>query len=116
MPSLLSKQKEFTRRVCRLLKFLDSSGYEVTFGEAFRPKELADFYAAKGKGIASSLHMVRLAVDLNLFRNGKYLTESEAYRDAGEFWESLSDDEYECCWGGRFNDGNHFSIGHNGVK
>jgi hypothetical protein len=57
------------------------------------------------------LHKSRLAVDLNVFRDGKYLTTGEQYADLGEFWESIGG-----AWGGRFNDGNHFSFEHNGYK
>jgi hypothetical protein len=57
------------------------------------------------------LHKSRLAIDLNVFRDGKYLTTGEQYTDLGEFWESIGG-----AWGGRFNDGNHFSFEHNGYK
>jgi hypothetical protein len=77
---------------------------------------MADIYAKEGKGIRNSLHTMRLAVDLNLFKAGEFLTEKDAYGPAGEFWESLSTDDFECCWGGRFNDSDHFSISHGGIK
>lgn len=88
----------------------------VTFGEAWRSPETAEVYKQKGKGISNSLHWERLAVDLNLFKDGKLLQETEDYRRAGELWEDMSCDEFECCWGGRFGDGNHFSILHEGVR
>ena len=31
----------------------------------------------------------------------------------GAFWKSLDPD---CCWGGDFNDGNHYSIAYQGRK
>jgi hypothetical protein len=67
-------------------------------------------------GFPNSNHTRRLAVDFNLFRNGHYLSATESHRPLGEFWESLSTDEIECCWGGRFNDGNHYSFKHRGVR
>jgi len=102
----------------RLILYCITIGYEVTLGETYRPEETALLYAAQGKGIRNSLHQMKLAADLNLFKDGHFLTDSDAYHDAGEWWESLSTDDYECCWGGRFQkpDGNHFSIGHNGVR
>jgi hypothetical protein len=114
--NLSRKQREFSRQICKLLRALDSMGYEVTLGEAWRPPETAAFYAKDGRGIANSLHQIRLAFDLNLWRNNLYLTKTEDYHEAGILWESYSTDEYRCCWGGRFGDGNHFSIEHNGVK
>ncbi|ELR1854532.1 M15 family metallopeptidase, partial [Escherichia coli O22:H8] len=69
--------------------------------------------AKTGKGIRNSLHTLRLAVDFNLFINGEYQTDTDAYRPLGEYWESIGG-----TWGGRFSraDGNHFSLEHNGVK
>ena len=39
---------------------------------------------------------------------GEYLVETEDHRFLGEFWESL---DPMCTWGGRFQDGNHYSFG-----
>lgn len=93
-------------------------GYEVTMGEVWRTPEQAKLNAENGTGINNSLHSIRLAVDLNLFMDGKFLQRTEEYTDLGLFWESLSTTEYECSWGGRFTkgDGNHFSISHNGCR
>ena len=65
----------------------------------------------RNSGIRNSLHSKRLAIDLMLFKNGVYLTNSEDYRPLGEFWESIGG-----TWGGRFHDGNHFSCEHEGIK
>lgn len=93
-------------------------GYQVTLGEAYRTEEQSKIYADSGVGISNSLHRIRLAIDLNLFKNGKYLTDSKDYEPLGEWWESMSCQDYTLCWGGRFlkQDGNHFSMGHVGVK
>ncbi|EMV5777726.1 M15 family metallopeptidase, partial [Escherichia coli] len=81
--------------------------------EAYRTPEQAALNAKSGKGIRNSLHTLRLAVDFNLFINGKYQADTDAYRPLGEYWESIGG-----TWGGRFSraDGNHFSLEHNGVK
>lgn len=112
MELLSPKQRIFTHRVYLLLDWLYSHGYEVTLGECFRPAETAKLYADEGSGIANSLHCLRLAIDLNLFLNGKYLTDTKQYEPAGLFWESLSTPEAQCAWGGRFEqpDGDHFSL------
>ena len=96
-----------------LIEYAYNNGYELTFGEAWRTPEQARLNAVRGTGTASSLHIDRLAIDLNLFRNGKWLTNSEDHRPLGEYWESLAPD---CKWGGRFGDGNHYSITHWGRK
>jgi hypothetical protein len=113
MMTLGEKQRLFTRLVGKLIEFAYANGYELTFGDAYRSPEQAKLNAAAGKGIVNSLHCERLAIDLNLFRHGQYLTASEDYKPLGEFWETLGED---CAWGGRFSkpDGNHFSIKHAG--
>jgi hypothetical protein len=114
--TLSEKQQLFTLKIARLIQFADSMGYGLTFGEAYRSPEEAARLAQAGKGIKNSLHTERLAVDFNAFKDGVYLSGSESYRELGEFWESLSAPDVTCCWGGRFGDGDHFSIAHGGRK
>ena len=109
--TLGQKQRKFTRMVADLIIWAYDMGYEISLGEAWRPPETAELYAARGRGIANSLHTQKLAIDLNLFKDGKYLTKTEDHRPLGEFWESIGG-----TWGGHFNDGNHYSLEHNGVK
>lgn len=89
-----------------------------------RTKGEADANAASGAGIANSLHTLGLAVDLLLYKNGVWQTDSAVYKDLGIWWKSFSAWHR---WGGDFTtikdgkvvpkpDGNHFSIEHNGVK
>ena len=116
--TLGQKQRVFTRLVAELIKHAYWLGYELTLGDAYRSPQQAAANAAAGTGIRNSLHSQRLAIDLNLFKDGVYLIDSAAHRPLGEFWESLSTDEYRCCWGGRFSrpDGNHYSIENEGVR
>lgn len=117
--TLSQKQRRFTRLVSTLIEFAYANDMELTFGEAYRTPEQARLNAQTGKGIINSLHVERLAIDLNLFLDNVYQTDSAAYQRLGEFWESLGAD---CAWGGRFKDsagrprpdGNHFSIAHAG--
>ncbi|KKZ17976.1 phage-like protein [Serratia marcescens] len=112
--TLSEKQQLFTVMIAQLIYWADERGYRLTFGEAYRTPEQAARNAKTGAGIANSLHTLRLAVDFNLFINGQYQTQSEAYLPLGEFWESIGGS-----WGGRFKsrpDGNHFSLEHNGVR
>jgi hypothetical protein len=107
------KQELFSQLLGHLLLFAYVRGYKVRMGEVQRTIEQASKNARDGSGILKSLHIIKLAVDLNLFKDGKYLTESEDHRELGEFWESL---DPLCCWGGRWSDGNHYSVTHRGVK
>lgn len=109
--TLGQKQRKFTRMIADLIVHAYSIGYELTFAEAYRTPEQAALNAKAGKGISTSLHLDRLAVDFNLFRNGKYLTQTEDHRALGEYWESIGG-----TWGGRFGDGNHYSLTHGGRK
>ncbi len=112
--SLSEKQRVFAKLVGKLLTWIYENGYEVTFGDAYRSPEMAAFYANKGKGIKNSLHCLKLAIDLNLFKDGKYLDATEAHRPIGKYWESLGTEDCKTVWGGRFGDGNHYSIKHEG--
>lgn len=110
--TLRQKQSLFAYLAAKLILKIYDSNYEVTFGEAERPKITAEYYAKIGKGIKNSNHRVRLAIDLNLFKDGVYLTTEEHHRQFGEWWEQ----QHEFCrWGGRFGDPNHYSFVHEGV-
>lgn len=109
--SLGQKQRLFARLVALLITEIYRRGYGVTLDWAYRPPECAEHLAAAGKGIRNSLHGQRLAIDLNLFHGDAYLTDSEAHRPFGHYWESLHP---LCVWGGRFNDGGHYSMAHDG--
>ncbi|EHP4047375.1 M15 family metallopeptidase [Escherichia coli] len=110
---LSEKQQLFAVMIADLIHWAQEHGYRLTFGEAYRTPEQAALNAKSGKGIRNSLHTLRFAVDFNLFINGKYQADTDAYRPLGEYWESIGG-----TWGGRFSraDGNHFSLEHNGVK
>lgn len=99
--------------MARLISFAESRGYELTVGEAWRSRAAAEANAKKGIGIKNSLHRQRLAIDLNLFKDGVYLRKSEDHRQLGEYWKAL---DPLCRWGGDFKrrDGNHYSLTHGG--
>ena len=114
---LIEKQHKFVMHVADLIIFAIAQGYDFSLGEAYRSKEEAARLAGLGLGIKNSLHTQRLAIDFNLFRDGQYLSATEDYRLLGEYWEAQSHPpDYECAWGGRFNDGGHFSIAHGGRR
>lgn len=111
--TLGEKQRQFTLMVAKLIIWAYDHGYELTLGEAQRSQAQADANARSGAGISKSLHLKRLAIDLNLFKDGIYLTDSAVHLPLGEYWESLGGS-----WGGRFSrpDGNHYSLEHEGVR
>jgi len=96
--SLRKQQSIFAKKLALLLLFANEQGFEVTLGDAW----------AKTGHKNGSYHYKRLAIDLNLFRDGQYLQETDEHEPLGLFWESLGG-----TWGGRFEkpDGNHYSWG-----
>jgi hypothetical protein len=113
--SLRQKQSRFALAVALLIQEADKRGYAVTLGDAYRTPGQAVANALSGSGISNSLHCERLAIDLNLFKDGRFLAGTEDHRPLGEWWESLSPDHR---WGGRFSrpDGNHYSLSIDGKR
>lgn len=117
---MIEIQDKFTGLIGILINKVHNFGYRLTFGEAWRPPEMAKIYAEEGKGIVKSLHTERLAVDFNAFLGDEYLDGSKPEHiphllKLGELWESL---DPNCTWGGRFamKDYNHYSYQHYGIK
>ena len=107
-------QEEFAQAAAQLIQKAHKMGYTVTMGEAWRTPQQAQWNADHGTGIAHSLHIERLAIDLNFFKDGAYVTDGEVLREVGQWWKSLGAN-YR--WGGDFThlpDGNHFSLSPDG--
>ena len=98
-------QRAFALDVALLILFINRSGYGCTGGEWWRTPEMVKIYASRGTGSLKSLHPHKLAIDLNLFKDGDYLESTEDHRLFGTFWESLDPLNR---WGGRFEDGNYY--------
>ena len=67
----------------------------------WRTDEQQVIYVEQGKSqVSMSQHQKRLAVDLNLFVNGKIQWEKNSYwEDLGNYWKSLDEDNR---WGGDY--------------
>lgn len=97
MVDLNKAQFEFSLNVALLILYAYFNGYTVSLGDA---------WAKKGEGrphSKNSKHYDKLAIDINLFEDGKYLTKTEDHLKLGKFWEFIGG-----TWGGHFNDGNHY--------
>jgi len=116
-----------------------ADGFEFTLGEGYRSPEqaainsltlidrarVAAFIESKypvlseairvsvSRGIKNSVHGKKLAQDLNLFKNGDFLTKKEDYAPFGEWWKKQ---HILARWGGDFDDADHFSFEYNGVR
>ena len=95
MSELGTKRKLFTKCVCKLLQVMLEAGYEPMLGKDGL------------KHMANSLHFDGLAVDIDLTKDGFYLSDGKDHQQFGEYWETLDKD---CRWGGRFSDANHYSV------
>ena len=113
--TLLEQQQLFSSLVPSLINSAINLGFGVTLGEVFRPPAQEQWDFDHGIGVLKSLHGIRLAIDLQLFRDGVYLTDSKDYEPLGLLWEKTN---VLCAWGGRFHkpDGNHFSLTRNGIR
>lgn len=112
--TLGEKQRLLVQLIAKLIEFAYANGYQLTLGDAFRDPRVHGAMGIKlGYSHPNSNHKQRLAIDFNLFKDGVFLQNTEDHRPLGEYWESLNP---LCRWGGRFNDGNHYSIEHDGIK
>ena len=105
--SLGKKQEQFSVAIAKMILWFDERGYQVRFGDTFRdPRLHGEHGVKKGYGSANSVHKLKLAGDLNLFKDGVYLNKGTEpiWDEAHEYWETL---------GGAPavpNDANHFSF------
>lgn len=98
--SLVAEQDKFTRDIVALLQYAHAHAYTVTLGEAWRTPEQQQIYIRTGRSMtAKSQHLKRLAIDLNIFREGRLLATFDEIEPLGAFWESL---DAKNRWGGRF--------------
>jgi len=99
---LSEKQFIFVGMVAEFLTAIvackEITGVTVSLGEVHRTEYQQRRYVATGKSKTyKSKHRQRLAIDLNMFINGKYVTDARKYRILGELWEKIGGR-----WGGRF--------------
>lgn len=117
MAKLGELQEEFTMLLPSLINKAVELGYRPRLRDAYRdPRVHGELGVRKSYSHPNSAHKLGLAVDILLFKDGEWLQLSEDYRPLGEWWEQQ---HHRARWGGRFNDGNHFSFEANeygGVK
>lgn len=112
--TLGKKQELFSRLLPRLIDKAHSLGFELRMGDLFRdPRLHGELGDNQGYGHRNSCHKLKLAVDLNLFKDGEFCSKTSDHEELGLWWESQN---VWCSWGGHFNDGNHYSLEHNGMR
>lgn len=106
-----ARQGVFAANVAKLIQFVNESGWYVTFGEAYRTQYQQDEYLRTGKSKAKySQHQSRLAVDFNLFVDGKLSSCKDDYKPLADFWQSLDPDNRAGYYFKSLNDPYHFEM------
>jgi hypothetical protein len=108
--TLREKQSIFLINVAKLIIWANENGYELTGGELLRTPEQQEIYFKAGKSkTKNSRHLLKLAIDLNLFVDGEYVSDKKSFQPLGNYWKGLDRDNV---WGGdwTFNDSNHFEM------
>jgi len=101
--SLVDKQDKFSAMISLLVEYMRFRGFQVTYGDAYRDDRVT-------YGHPRSTHRSRLAVDLNLFKDGKYLADGDAHEHFHDFWDLIGGAERIS------GDKNHYSLELNGVR
>ena len=98
---MLKKQFQFAKMTGYFFAWMADQGYDWSYGRAWESSDKLQcphcgrehsqqeilVYNKRSKTLASK-HLDRLAIDINLFEEGK-LAPAEAYRPLAEKWESL---------------------------
>ena len=112
--SLVREQAVFLLHVSELIRKSSELGFLVSGGELYRTPEQQALHVKHGRSkTMNSLHLKRLAIDLNFFREApdgtlKLTYDIEELRALGAFWENLDPANR---WGGNwtsFKDVPHF--------
>lgn len=124
---LRERQFRFMRNVAHLINYAFENGFQVSGGELHRSQETQQRHVAEGRSqTMNSMHLKRLAIDLNIFVDGYLLFSNQnkvdgdllKARPLGEMWTGLHPDNR---WGGdfdqdgnplngKFKDGSHFEM------
>lgn len=93
--SLRDQQSQFMLMLGKLIIYAYEQGFEMTGG---------DLWAKTGHK-ENSAHYRRCAIDINLFKDGKWLTDGTGHDILHDYWDILGGSER------LVHDMNHYSIG-----
>ena len=112
--TLGSKQELFSRMIPLLYLYAQFHGYQIRTGDVFRdPRLHGDIGEKKGYGHKNSAHKNKLAIDVNITKDGVYLqgmAAADAHNFLHNFWDLI---------GGANripHDLNHYSLEHQGMR
>lgn len=114
--TLRTARCEFSLAIAKLILFAMSQGYEIALAEGMDRKTRRD---PTSDHMIGSLHEIGLAQDLDLYKDGVYLTDGASHDVLGAWWLDYG----KACglplaWGGHFTsvDSNHYSLAWQGRK
>lgn len=106
--ALSDEQWAFLQDVADLIRFAHIAGFKLTGGHLWREADEQARLVADGKSqTMQSRHLQRLAIDFNVFKDGKLTYDKAAVQPLGDYWEGLNEKNH---WGGnwKFLDVPHF--------
>jgi hypothetical protein len=108
MLKLGKRQELFSSLIPSLLTKAFDLGFQVRIGDVYRdPRAHGEMGEQGPYGSPTSNHKNKCAVDLNLFKDGVYLTTTADHKELGEWWDT----QHELTrWGGAYDDANHYEV------
>lgn len=104
--SIRKMQAKFSLMLARLIIYAYSLGFEISMGEGTITVENCPNCSRKvSLHKKKSNHYIKLAQDIDLFKNGVYLTSTASHKKLGHYWQDMGG-----AWGGMYQDGNHYSL------
>jgi len=103
MSELGDKRRQFSRMATLLCHYAEFLGYEYSFEYTKRCEDCPI-------GHPKSTHGVGLALDLNLFHFGQFITDASGHTQLHDFWDFLGGAERIT------SDMNHYSLEWEGVR
>jgi hypothetical protein len=101
-----TQQEKFAEMIGKLICHAYAMGYKIRLGASYVAVVKCPYCGKKvSKHCFASLHHIKLGQDINLFKKGKFLRKTSDHKPLGLYWESIGG-----TWGGRFKDGNHYSL------
>ena len=94
------RQELFSRLIAELILHIYEVGFQVRCGDF-------QAFAVDKRHKVGSLHYVRCAADLNLFKDGKFLTTEADHKPFAIYWEAMHPN---CRNGWRYGDANHYEL------
>lgn len=108
MTDIHARQNTFLHNIANLIHFIQDSGYTISGGELWRSEETQAHYVEQGLSqTMNSLHLKRLAIDLNILDNDYLLFTDTTRKEKDlqivtEFGRQWMIYDKENIWGGTF--------------